>query len=71
MTENNRNQQDQASGTSTQQNQDYNQGNQQNKAGQSDPNQNPQSGDQWNNYRTREMSDQGSRAGNASTPKEQ
>lgn len=59
MTENNRNQ-DQSFGTSTRQNQDVNQGNQtQNTSGQREQDQNSQRGSQWNNYQTREMSDEG------------
>ena len=59
MTENNRNQ-DQTSGSSTQQNPNRNQGNQtQNTSNQMEQNQNPQRGNQWSNYQTREMSDEG------------
>lgn len=38
-------------------------------AGQNTENLNPQKGSDWNNYRSRELSDQGGGAGNATTPK--
>jgi hypothetical protein len=62
-------------------NQDVNPGTQDNTSNQNPGNQsqttsrpqeqqpNPQDGDQWNNYRKREYSEQGGGAGNATTPK--
>lgn len=63
MTENNRNQeQNQSSntGSSNQSNQNTGQSGQtRNTSGQDQQFQNPQRGDDWNNYRSREMSDEG------------
>lgn len=70
MTENNRNQK-QNSGDQNLENQNSNQSNQQqNTSDQIGKGANPQDGDQWNNYRSRELSDQGSGAGNSSTPRQ-
>lgn len=73
MAENNRNQQNQTSGNSSQQSQNENQDqnynqNQQKIADEGGPNHNPQDGNKWNNYRSREYSEEGGGAGNASTP---
>ena len=68
MAENERNQQQQT-GDSSQQTQKGNQsGQSQNTSGKDTKDQNPQGGDHWNNYRTRELSDEGTGEGNASTP---
>ncbi len=70
MTENNRNQ-GQSSDSQNLRDQNSNQNNQsQNTSDQIGKGANPQDGDQWSNYRTRELSDQGSGAGNATTPKQ-
>jgi len=59
MAENNRNQ-NQTSGSSTQQDQNYRQSGQtQNTSNQPGQDINPQDGSKWNNYQTRELSDQG------------
>lgn len=70
MIENNRNQ-NQSSGNQNRDNQNPNQNNQtQNTSDQIGKGANPQDGDQWNNYRSRELSDQGSGTGNASRSKQ-
>jgi hypothetical protein len=57
------------SGTSTQQNQETNQTGQSQNTSQSGNDRNPQNGGSWNNYRTRELSDEGTGEGKASTPR--
>ena len=69
MEKNNSNQQ-QGSSTSTQQNQETNQTGQSQNTSQTGNDQNPQNGGSWNNYRTRELSDEGTGEGNATTPRE-
>lgn len=68
MAENNRNQ-NQTSENSNIGNRTSDQNTQsQNISNQDGQNQNPQGGDHWNNYRTRELSDEGTGAGKATTP---
>jgi len=68
MAENNRNQEQSSTGSTTQQNQGVGQGQTQTTSGQEGQDQNPQDGSQWNNYQTREMSDQGSGEGKPTGP---
>jgi len=69
MTENDRNRQQNA-GTSTQENQGSNKGNQsQTTSNSGSKENNPQDGGSWNNYRTRELSDEESGEGNATPPR--
>jgi hypothetical protein len=68
LAENNRSQQ-KDSGSSTQRDKNRGQENQsQNTSGQGIQDQNPQRGSKWSNYQTRELSDEGSGEGNATTP---
>jgi hypothetical protein len=68
MAENERNQQQQT-GDSKEQTQTGNQGGQSHQTkDQRKEDQNPQGGGHWNNYRTRELSDEGSGESNAGTP---
>jgi hypothetical protein len=66
MKENDRNQQQ--TSTDSMQNQDLNNQQTQNTSGQGGQDQNPQEGTKWSNYRTRELSDEGTGEGNATTP---
>jgi hypothetical protein len=68
MEENNRNQQ-QGSGISTKQNQGSSQTGQSENTSHKGNDQNPQNGGSWNNYLTRELSDEGTGEGNATTPR--
>ena len=65
MKENSKNQQQQPGNDSEQGNQPQEQNTSNNRA----QDENPQRGDRWNNYQTRELSDEGAGEGNASVPK--
>ena len=71
MAENDRDQQSSSAGSPQQNQSAGGPGQTQNTSGQESQDQNPQEGTKWNNYRTREMSDEGKGEGNATTPQDE